>query len=261
MEYQYISSRTNDTIKHYTKLLSSKRQRDAEGVFVCEGLRLCRDALESGFRVKEMFFTREALDRHFSDFESLLSGNERLFVITDELAKKMSDTVSSQGIFTVCERKEAEAPALRKGKRYVCLENLQNPQNLGTVARTAEALGISAVIVLSGCDIYNPKALRASMGSLLRIPIIRLDSVEQAVLSAKNAGLLCFASVPDSEAESITSLDFSCGAMAIIGNEGNGVSLLSKQLADRLVTIKMKGQAESLNAAAAADIIMWEMMR
>ena len=261
MKLNYITSRSNDKIKYIMKLVSSKRLRDAERLFVLDGLRLCLDAVRSGYAVKEAFVTEELLNKHSDEIEAALENVKSVYVISEEISEKISDTVSPQGIYFVCEAREEKTPEIKKGERYICLENVQNPQNLGAVSRTAEALGISAIIVLSGCDIYNPKALRASMGSLLRIPVYKMDSAEQVLTAAKQVGVPSFATVPDAGARDIRTVDFSLGALAVIGNEANGVSEQVKGQSDMLVTVKMKGEAESLNASAAADIVMWEMMR
>jgi len=150
--------------------------------------------------------------------------------------------------------------AVQKGGRYLALEQVQNPQNLGAAARTAEALGIAGLIVSGGCDRFNPKALRASMGSLLRLPVMQVEDMA-SWLKAQNETILTLATVPDMRATSICTLDFSGGAIAVVGNEGNGVSEAVLAAVRERVTIPMRGAAESLNASAAATITMWEMMR
>ena len=150
--------------------------------------------------------------------------------------------------------------AIEKGGRYLALEQVQNPQNLGAAARTAEALGIAGLIVSGGCDRFNPKALRASMGSLLRLPVMQVEDLA-SWLKAQNETILTLATVPDMRATSICTLDFSGGAIAVVGNEGNGVSDAVLSAVRERVTIPMRGAAESLNASAAATITMWEMMR
>lgn len=146
-------------------------------------------------------------------------------------------------------------------EKYVALDGIQNPDNLGAISRTAEALGVDALIVGGGCDIYNPKALRASMGALLRLSVISVPSILPVLQKARENGLPVFSTVPDSAAEDITTVDFSRGAVTVIGNEGNGVSKEVKAFSDRFITIPMGGKAESLNASAAATITMWEMMK
>jgi len=261
MEYSVISSRSNDKIKYYNKLVSDAAERKQSGLFTLEGARLCADAVRSGYMVRETYITEKALGKYGELVLPLVENSAETFVITDSVADKLSDTVSPQGVFCVVKAKENNALKLEKGRKYLALENVQNPQNLGSVARTAEALGIDALITFEGCDIFNPKALRASMGSLLRIPVYQTQSLETLVKQANENGILTLATVPDGNAEDITAVDFSGGALTVIGNEGNGVSKELQSLCSKRVTIVMKGEAESLNASAAAVIAMWEMMR
>ena len=180
--------------------------------------------------------------------------------MTEEVAEKLSDTVSSQGVFAILQMLPETALAIQKGGKYVVLDTVQNPQNLGAIARTAEAFGVNGLIVGGGCDRYNPKALRASMGSLLRLPVFETEDLA-ATVRAIGKTVPTFATVPDCTAESICVQDFSGGAAAIIGNEGNGVREAVLSAAQKRVTIPMRGNAESLNAAAAATVTVWEMMK
>lgn len=261
MNYIEISSRNNDKIKYAAKLVSSAKERNAASLFVCEGLRLCCDAVYSGYTVKELYVTPEALSKNGEKIGEISEKSESVYLINDSVKEKLSDTVNSQGVFVVVQMKQNENPNIGTGKKYVALDCVQNPQNLGAAARTAEALGIDALIVSGGCDIYNPKALRASMGSLLRIPVIKTDDLCMLINDFNELGVLTFSTVPDSCAVDITALDFSKGALAVIGNEGNGVSQQVKEATSVLATIKMAGNAESLNASSAAVITMWEMMK
>ncbi len=261
MNYIEITSRNNEKIKYVSKLVKNSRQRKESGLFVCEGLRLCRDAVLSGYEIKEAYFTEAAIAKYGERARKISDSAERVYLITDGVADKLSDTVNSQGIFCVAEMKQREENGIRYNNIYIALDNIQNPQNFGAAARTAEALGIDGVIVYSGCDRYNPKALRASMGSLLRINLIETDDLAGLVCDARENGMFTFATVPDSNARDITSLSFGSGAVAVIGNEGGGVSREIQAAAKNRVTIRMKGSAESLNASAAAVITMWEMMR
>lgn len=261
MNYIEITSRNNEKIKSVSKLVASSKERKSASLFVLEGARLCSDAVKSGYAVKEAYFTRDAVSR-LSEYTDIISENaERIYMITDEVSQKLSDTVNSQGVFCVVEMKRRKGFEIESTKKYIALENVQNPQNLGSVARTAEALGIDGIIVCGGCDIYNPKALRASMGSLLRIPVIAVDNLCEVVARAGADGMLTAVTVPDAEARDITKTDFSGGVIAVIGNEGNGVTDEIKRVAKEKITIKMKGEAESFNASVAAVITMWEIMR
>lgn len=261
MNYIEISSRSNEKIKYVAKLVSNTKERKNSGLFVCEGMRLCYDAAVSGYEIKEVYITNEALAKYRQKAQKLTENAANVFIITVEVADKLSDTVNSQGVFCVAEmKKKNECVVDRKGK-YVALEGIQNPQNSGAIARTAEALGIDGIIVSGGCDIYNPKALRASMGSLLRISVIETDNLPELIADYGKAGMTTFVTVPDDTAADITKTDLSGGVIAVIGNEGNGVSQESEKAAKMRVTIKMRGKAESLNASAAAVITMWEMTR
>jgi TrmH family RNA methyltransferase len=141
------------------------------------------------------------------------------------------------------------------------LEEIQDPANLGTVLRTAEALGEKAVLLCGkGCDPYSPKVLRGSMGAVFRLPMISIPNFAEAAPLLKKCGWTLWAAVPDSDALRVTKADFSNPSVMAVGNEGNGLSKETIALCQP-VTIPMLGRAESLNASASAAILLWEMMR
>lgn len=188
---------------------------------------------------------------------------ERGFVVSEEIAEKLSDTKNNQGVFCVCKMldKNTNIGKIKYNGKYIALEDVSNPSNFGAVVRTAEAVGLDGVIVSGGCDIYNPKSLRASMGSLFRLQVIQVESLPEYIAELRNNQMKVYAGVPDSNALKITQADMSNGVVCIIGNEGNGITEGIIAAATSPVTIPMKGRAESLNAAAAASIMIWEMMR
>ncbi len=144
--------------------------------------------------------------------------------------------------------------------KFIALENIQDPANLGAVCRTAEALGIKGAILYSCCDRYSPKSQRAAMGSLLRLPIFESSDLCADIEYLRSKGMKVYATSPDSSSAKITEISMDGGVVCVIGNEGNGVSEEVFSLCEK-VTIPMKGNAESLNASMAAAITMWEMMR
>ena len=145
---------------------------------------------------------------------------------------------------------------------YSALEDIQDPGNMGTIIRTAEALGLDGIFLSDGCcDIYNPKVLRASMGGVFRMPLMRVGDMAQAVVTLQKKGLTAFACVVDASATPITAAGMGEGAIALIGNEGNGLRAETVAACKHSVTIPMAGRAESLNASMAAGIILWEMCR
>ncbi len=260
MAYPVIQSRTNAKIKDGCRLTASAKYRREQGLFTLEGLRLCADAAQSGCQVQTLFLTADAEEKGGERLKILLKNAQKIYTVTEEVAEKLSDTVSSQGVFAILQMLPETALAIQKGGKYVVLDTVQNPQNLGAIARTAEAFGVNGLIVGGGCDRYNPKALRASMGSLLRLPVFETEDLAATVREIGKT-VPTFATVPDCTAESICAQDFSGGAAAIIGNEGNGVREAVLSAAQKRVTIPMRGNAESLNAAAAATVTVWEMMK
>ena len=214
-------------------------------------------------QIKDFFVTEQALSKYSEYVRSVEESAERGFVVSEEIAEKLSDTKNNQGVFCVCKMldKNTNIGKIKYNGKYIALEDVSNPSNFGAVVRTAEAVGLDGVIVSGGCDIYNPKSLRASMGSLFRLQVIQVESLPEYIAELRNNQMKVYAGVPDSNAPKITQADMSNGVVCIIGNEGNGITEGTIAAATSPVTIPMKGRAESLNAAAAASIMIWEMMR
>ena len=145
---------------------------------------------------------------------------------------------------------------------YLALEDLQDPGNLGTVVRTAEALGFGGLILSAGCcDLYNPKVLRGSMGGVFRLPAYITADMVTTVGRLRTKGFRCFACVPDEDALPVQTAPFGPGSICLIGNEGNGLRPETVAACGERLTIPMAGRAESLNASMAAGIVLWEMAR
>lgn len=259
MCFKEITSKENSLIKLTSLLQTSAKARKENGLFVLEGLRICFDAYDNGILFDKLIISESAFSKYTDDIEKLSVKATECFKIPDHLFKKISDTSSPQGIIAVAKIPQKNADVIDKNGRYIALENIADPSNLGAVSRTAEALGVSGIILSQGgCDPYSPKSLRASMGTLLRMPVIVLQSFSTDL---KSAGLKSFACVVDSDAKSINEIDFTNGSVLIIGNEANGITDETKLMSDERITIPMSGRAESLNAAVAASISMWEMMK
>lgn len=258
-----ITSRNNERIKFAVKIKEKESFRRSEGLFLVEGARLCYDAALSGVQITELYFTPEAKEK-YEDYVTLVENKaERCFEISGDVAQKLADTKSTQGVFCLCKMldKNTNIGKIKYNGKYIALEDVSNPSNFGAVIRTAEAVGLDGVIVSGGCDLYNPKSLRASMGSVFRLNVVETDDLPAFLKGLAQKGMFVYAGVPDSNAEKITEVSMAGGGVAIIGNEGNGITEETLKSATRLVTIPMKGRAESLNAAAAASIMIWEMMR
>lgn len=254
-----IDSINNDKIKLAVKIASSAKSRKKEGMFFLEGLRLCRDAALTEAEIVYAFFTGNATEKFKDDVDFIASKANSYYEISDTVAAKLAQTESSQGVFCLC-RMRRDKQEIKSGGKYIALENIQDPSNLGAIARTAEALGIDGAIVCGCCDHFSPKSQRASMGSLLRLNIIEVDDLCDCLSELSEKGFKLYATTPDNNAAKITDCDMNGSVIAVVGNEGNGVSDEVFDICQN-VTIPMLGRAESLNASMAAAITMWEMMR
>ena len=257
-----ITSKDNETVKHCAKLVKSASYRKENSLFCAEGVRICRDGVVSGFAPELFVYTPSAKDKYSEDFEFISASSKKLCEVSNDIFSRIGDTKSPQGFFCVFNMldKPRFPYRINKGECYLGCECIQDPSNLGTILRTAEALGISGVI-LSGdcCDAFSPKVVRGSMGAVFRMPVYTADNMSGYIRSLSESGVDTYASTPR-DAEDITSVSFDGGVM-LIGNEGNGLTDETKEACTKKVMIPMRGRAESLNAAAAASLLMWEMLR
>ncbi len=267
---------TNAKIKEIRKLNEKTKARREAGLFVTEGPKMFMEApLEW---VKEVYVTREFLDRvdresgsGTGETGSSLKISEMIGwleteVITPEQMSKISDTQTPQGILCILKAPSYDLNDIlsHKGrtngderKLVMVLEDIQDPGNLGTIFRTAEGAGASGIILSEGCvDIYNPKTVRATMGSLYRMPFIYSHELSETIGKLKAAGLTVYAAHLKGECP-YDEIDYADSAF-LIGNEGNGLKDETAELADTYIRIPMEGSLESLNASVAASILMYE---
>lgn len=259
-----VTSKDNQWVKEYRSLCSDARKRRESGCFAIEGARLCGDALSSGIRLRAVLYTPAALETYRAVVEPLTAAAEQAVEITPELARYMGDTTNPQGVFCIAKSLDIwkNLDTIDIMGQYGALEDMQDPGNLGTIIRTAEALGLSGLLLSDGCcDIHNPKVLRGSMGGVFRLPLFCAGDMAQTVAFLQQRGMTAFACVVDGDATPITAADMGTGSIALIGNEGNGLRPATVAACAHRVTIPMEGRAESLNASMAAGIVLWEMKR
>ena len=259
-----VTSKENQWVKEWRGLCAESRKRRESGLFAIEGARLCGDALASGVGLRTVLYTAAARETYGSVVEPLLAAAELSVEISPELSRYMGDTANPQGVFCVAKTLDnlRSLDKIDIMGYYGALEDLQDPGNLGTVIRTAEALGLSGLLLSDGCcDIYNPKVLRASMGGVFRLPLWRCGGMTGTVATLQEKGMTAYACVVDREATPITAVEMAPGSIAVIGNEGNGLRRETVAACARRVTIPMAGRAESLNASMAAGLVLWEMVR
>lgn len=250
----------NKTLHTFTHLNRSRSFREKTGLFALEGYRLVLDALSCGAELTALLLTQSALENYG---ESLLTYAHDIHVllVSDALAKEIADTETAQGVFAIAKMRQELEALPQIGSRCLLLHCLQDPANLGAILRTADALGTDGVYLCGCCDLYNPKTVRTSMGALFRVPIYRLQDLEAFQEHCREQKIPTCAAVVDRDAVNLKDYDFSSGAVVFIGNEGNGLPReVSSACAVRL-TIPMSPNANSLNAAMAAGLFLWEMTR
>lgn len=256
-----IESRQNATLRHLARLGREKKYRQQAGELVCEGAKLLEEALDAAAPVRQILLRAEtAFD---PAAQALLARAEaqgaRLSEAPEALFALASDVETPQGIVFSCGRPAAWQEALPDRLRgALVLDGVQDPGNLGTILRTANAFALDAVILCPGCaDPTAPKVVRATMGAVFRQKIYRL-ALDEAIDQLKARGLPVYATALAEDSQSIGQVPLA-GAAVIVGSEGHGVSPLALARCDKKIIIPMAGCAESLNAGVAASILIWEM--
>ena len=258
-----ISSSRNPVIKEI-KSLKNRRDREERGLYYVEGLRIVEEALKENADIAEMAVSEEfASDLRNAGLLSKIEAlNVKTHLFTPKLFNEITDTETPQGILAIMRiRKHELKQELNKTGLYVVLDSIRDPGNMGTIIRTADAAGFSGVILSKGCvDVYNPKVLRSTMGSVFHMPVYQAGDISETVKFLKSNGIIIYVSHLEGKA-SIFEADMSSGAAIIIGSEAEGVCEELIALADLPVKIPMPGRAESLNASVAAGIMMYEAVR
>lgn len=256
-----ITSKDNPVIKLYQRLSNSKKDRIQYGLFVLEGLRIVEDALREDSGISHLILTENAYEKLGEELFQADLRNTKTIVVSNELGNKISQTMQTQGVFAICRIPVERKISFTENGRYLVLFGLQDPGNAGMIIRTADALGMDGIIMSGSCDLYSPKVIRSTMGSIFRMNIAVENDKEALFKTLKDNGITACAAVIDSDAEKITQCSFSGGQAVFIGNEGNGLPREISERCDRRITIPMNGSINSLNAAMAAGIMMWELVR
>ena len=278
---EIISSKDNKKIKYIRSLLEKGSIRKKSKAFVVEGIKLTDEALECG-KVVEIVCAKSLYDEIISDDLSgnrLLAENDKnitnyvkkessLLVVSDTVFKSMSETKTPQGILAVAEMPDyrlldkgfLEQAYTKNGKiKLLVLEDTADPGNLGTIMRTAEAAGVAGVIMGKGTvDIFNPKVVRSTMGSIFRLPFAYVEDLKETIRELKKQGISFYATHLKGK-KSYKDIKYSDSSAILVGNEARGLSDEVADLADTYVLIPMQGKVESLNAAVAAALMMYEV--
>lgn len=262
-----ITSTANVQVKELVRLMKKSRARDEAGVFIVEGPRMAGELTGDPLwrsHIRKVYLSESYAAKYPSEAEELKKIS-RTELLADPVFDHVSGTKTPQGILAVAERREyhmADILGADPAKAHVLvLDNLQDPGNLGTIFRTAEAAGVNGIVLSSDCvDIYNPKVVRSTMGAVLRMPFLYVEDLPGAIGELKKEGILAYAAHLSGE-HAYDEEDYTAGCAFLIGNEGNGLRDEVVACADRRILIPMCGHAESLNAAVAAAVLMFEAGR
>lgn len=257
---KHITSSKNSQIK-LIKSLKLKKNRREHGIYVVEGTKNVIEAVKSE-RSIELIIASEALLSTNIDLINNSFNKVEVAIVSDQIFSSLVDTKSPQGILALVKyHKNKIDDLLNNNKLIMILDNIQDPGNLGTIIRTADAAGFSGVLLSQGCvDPFNPKVIRSSAGSIFNIPIVESEGIIQDINYLKSIGIKLYAAAADGDTV-LYNLELNRSFAFVIGNEGSGIDNKIKQIADCIVSIPIKGAAESLNAAVSASIFMYESLR
>lgn len=265
-----ITSTANHTVRRLVNLKKKRRARDEERVFLVEGLRMLQEVPER--ELLELYVTEDFYEReHRLTEEKRKRSGCRFEVFSDHVMAYASDTQHPQGALCVVRQRNKREKDIFTGAgahqtEELCplilvLDNLQDPGNLGTIFRAGEAAGVTGIVMSRDCvDIYNPKVIRSTMGSIFRMPFLYAEDLCQAVREMKGQGIHTYAAHLEGSLI-YDEPDYRKPSAFFIGNEGNGLRAEVAALADYYIKIPMSGQVESLNAAIAASVLSFEASR
>lgn len=254
-----ITSTANAQIKSLMQLMTKAKVRRDKSLFVTEGIKMVletpKDRLEKIY-VSQKFITNPSNLQKLDGF---------LYeVVSDDVFKHVSDTVTPQGVLALVKMKEHSVDEMfvkKTGNIFMVLEDIQDPGNLGTIIRTAEGAGVSGIIMSKNTvDIYNPKVIRSTMGAIYRMPFMYVDDLEKTLTELKEKNTCVYAAHLNGK-NYYYEEKYLGNTAFIIGNESRGISDETAKKADILIKIPMEGKVESLNASVAASILMYEAYR
>ena len=264
---QVITSRQNPLIKSVCGLVE-KKKRIQSSTFRFDGVKLLREALESEIQIKYVIYREDVGQDISALIEKAVSlgklSQENAVAVSESVFEKMTEESSPEGVITVANmpsQLHTKELSLKREDRILIAESLRDPGNLGTVIRSCYALGIDRLIITSDCaDLYNPKTIRAAMGAIFKLPTatVPCESLPQVIKELRATGRKVYAAALHRDSQNIRDVSLSRGDCFVIGNEGHGLKDSTVEACSSCVIIPMREGAESLNAAAAASICIWE---
>lgn len=269
LSYEIITSRQNALLVE-THKLADRKHRTRQGLFRFDGVKLASEAIARGVELTAVLLRQSnaeaVVDRVTALAAKGLPDTARCVMVADHVFDSLSEESAPEGIICVARlqdvwhrtwRGDMDVPPL--DERIVLLESVRDPSNLGAIIRSAAALGVDRLILSADCaDIYSAKTVRASMGTLFSQRIDRTDDLTEYIVRLRESGRRVFAAALDERAQRLGSFEVLTGDCAVIGNEGHGLTQETIKACGQTVYIPMTDRAESLNAAVAAALLMWE---
>ena len=252
MREERITSRKNPLLQQVKRLFASKKEREAAGLFAADGTKLLMEAVRYCPGLETVILS--------DGVEAALPEHVRLVRVPGDVMESISPMKTPQGVLCICRLPDQTLPQQLTGQRYVVLDGVQDPGNVGTVLRTADAFGCSGLILLPGCaDPFGPKTVRASMGAVFRCPVWTAGP-EELERTLEKSGIPLYGAALRQDTLDVRQLDLKRAALAI-GSEGRGLSEDVLRRCHATIRIPMEPKCESLNAAVAAAILLWEAYR
>lgn len=258
-----ITSITNSQIKNIVKLQKQTKARSDLGVFVVEGRKMFEEARDQANIDLQKAYVSESYYSQQCNYDELYFKGSAFEIISDSVMKEISETMTPQGILALVRMPKYQLDSMLSNERVrlLILEDIRDPGNLGTMIRTAEGVGISGVIMSrNSVDIYNPKVIRSTMGAIYRVPFLYSDDLIKTLSYIKDSGVSIFAAHL-AGAVRYDLVDYGEKSAIMIGNEANGLSKEATAQATGCIKIPMEGSVESLNAAIAAAVLMYEVYK
>lgn len=257
---EIINSTNNPKVKYWAQL-KSKKARETEGLYIIEGIKLIEEAITKNVTIDNLLIFNDSKYIQESQIEANLR-NLPITYVSEAVIEKLADTETPQGIIAIAKREHQDLENLLKKNYnfYLLIDEIQDPGNLGTIIRSADAAGVDAIILGRGTvELYNPKVIRASMGSIFHLPIIEGDLKEVIPLLHKDGFNIIGTSPYASDLYFNTDLRNKIGIL--VGNESKGISKEVMNLVNVMVKIPIIGQAESLNVSMATSLVLYERVR
>lgn len=265
-----ITSENNAKLKEMIKLQKNARHRKKEGLFVAEGIKLVKEAAKYGklrqVLIRESLWIDRWQEKPESEIAEEFSGENRRIgvdVVPDDLFDLAADTVTPQGILGMVDMPSYSQEEILNSPAglYLLLDDLRDPGNLGTMIRTSEAAGVAGVIMSKGTvDLFNPKVVRATMGAIFRVPFLYVESLPEMIRQMKQKNISVYGTILE-ESRVYDDPDYTKPSGIVVGNEANGISKEVRESLSGRIHIPMEGSVESLNAAVAAAIVLYEASR